>query len=683
MIINNPDLNSFTIKKLLTAGDVYTIPVYQRNYEWGREQIEQLLMDVKDYFSEEKDKNYYIGTLIVDKLSDRHNHFETIDGQQRLTTINILCCAMKELKINISDAFTQPIISFESRRNADETIRFIFEYGSNQEPRFLKYNVGIFDGIRYSVEILNKIKNELQDKFDEFIRYFFEKVHILRVQVPEDTDMNHYFEIMNSRGEQLEKHEILKARLMKELNVADNSFYLRKQFNYIWEACADMFTNIQLHFPKEYRRNLFGKNWYHFTPKNQEELFNIHFFNDGNNSVGKRDAITFTEILDEHKSINEILNEMYDSLLINESEGEQFQPIVSFENFLLHVLKIQEPELQVNLDDKRLLLFFEKAIGNKEDRVLFVKTFAYNLLKIRFLLDQFVVRRKYTNGTDYWSLQCVKFYEKNDTRETDSYSYVNTFSEDADTEQLTKLLSMFHVSTPTQIYKYWLLATLNYLNNNLSFQEEQNDKPNQIAPKEYSDFLEKTAKHFLVYRFLTNAKTQEYNDIIFKVGELPHVKPINFENKLSYGKIENNLVFNYTDYLLWKNDPVFFKEFEFSFRSSVEHYYPQHPITGEFLDTALKKESTNILNNKRDYPLDLLNCFGNLCLISHNNNSRLSNHMPKAKKDYYVQAKTKDSIKQFVMMDEAKFPSWGADEIFEHHNDMIELLNANLFYHHD
>lgn len=53
--------------------------------------------------------------------------------------------------------------------------------------------------------------------------------------------------------------------------------------------------------------------------------------------------------------------------------------------------------------------------------------------------------------------------------------------------------------------------------------------------------------------------------------------------------------------------------------------------------------------------------------------------MPRAKKDYYIQAKTKDSIKQFVMMDEASFPSWGADEIFVHHNDMIELLNSNLF----
>src|SRR5690606_12171953 len=135
MLINNPDLNSFTIKRLITNGDFYIIPVYQRNYEWGKEQIEQLLMDIKDYFSEERGKNYYIGTLIVDKLSNRQNHYETIDGQQRLTTLNILCCAMKELQIDITDVFSQPIIRFESRKNADETIRYIYENGSKEEPK--------------------------------------------------------------------------------------------------------------------------------------------------------------------------------------------------------------------------------------------------------------------------------------------------------------------------------------------------------------------------------------------------------------------------------------------------------------------------------------------------------------------------------------------------------------------
>jgi uncharacterized protein with ParB-like and HNH nuclease domain len=64
--------------------------------------------------------------------------------------------------------------------------------------------------------------NKFKLSIDEFCNYFFEKVTILRILVPEDTDLNHYFEIMNSRGEQLEKHEILKAKMLEVLE--DDNF---------------------------------------------------------------------------------------------------------------------------------------------------------------------------------------------------------------------------------------------------------------------------------------------------------------------------------------------------------------------------------------------------------------------------------------------------------------------------
>uniref|UniRef100_UPI00404ABC2A DUF262 domain-containing protein n=1 Tax=Flavobacterium sp. TaxID=239 RepID=UPI00404ABC2A len=491
MQINHSDLDSFSIKSLLKNedNDLYVIPVYQRNYEWRKEQIEQLLTDIKDYYLEEKDKNYYIGTLIVDKQKNKNNSYETIDGQQRLTTINIICCALKEMGFNVKDYFSKPIISFESRKNADETIEYIFNNGCKNEPKFIKYNVGIFDGMIASVDLLKKLKNELNEDFEDYIKYFFEKVNILRVKVPEDTDMNHYFEIMNSRGEQLEKHEILKARLMKELNIAENSLFLRKQFNYIWEACADMQTNIQLHFPKEFRKNLFGKNWFDFVIKDSEELFQTQFFQGNSENKKNKTGIGFSEII-ESENIDALLSQIYDHQTVNESEGEQYQPIINFENFLLHVLKIQEQSNEVSLDDKRLLSFFdfETILKQKTNRVQFVKDFAYSLLKTRFLLDQYVIRRKYVGTGDSWSLQCVKFYERNDTRDKDSYSFVNTFSDELN-EKITMLLAMNHVSTPTLIYKYWLFAVLNFLYQNMKYEIDENFyNSKQIKDQEYEKF---------------------------------------------------------------------------------------------------------------------------------------------------------------------------------------------------
>ena len=72
-------------------------------------------------------------------------------------------------------------------------------------------------------------------------------VHIIHYRVPKDVDLNHYFEVMNSRGEQLEKHEIVKAKLSALLEKED-----MKKFCQIWEACSDMSFYIQQKLPNMY-----------------------------------------------------------------------------------------------------------------------------------------------------------------------------------------------------------------------------------------------------------------------------------------------------------------------------------------------------------------------------------------------------------------------------------------------
>ncbi len=133
-------------------------------------------------------------------------------------------------------------------------------------------------------------------------------------------------------------------------------------------------------------------------------------------------------------------------------------------------------------------------------------------------------------------------------------------------------------------------------------------------------------------------------------------------NKLRYDVIDNNLIFNYVDYLLWASGVFKDKrviEFAYKFRSSVEHYFPQTP------------------KNKDLEPLTplYLHSFGNLCLISHEKNSSLSNDSPIAKKDHYSSFDSIDSIKQFVMMQQL---NWTEKEIVIHEKEMFDLLVLNL-----
>ena len=71
----------------------YKIPIYQRNYAWGEDEITALVKDVYDSLSNDSGSPYYIGTLVTYKRGD--SEYEVIDGQQRLTTIYLILKALK------------------------------------------------------------------------------------------------------------------------------------------------------------------------------------------------------------------------------------------------------------------------------------------------------------------------------------------------------------------------------------------------------------------------------------------------------------------------------------------------------------------------------------------------------------------------------------------------------------
>ena len=108
------EIKTFNIRNLFSTNK-YRIPIYQRNYAWGKAEISQLLQDILDYIPEQR--NYYIGTLVVFEQSKEGNvFFDTIDGQQRLTTLSILLCVLRN-EYNYVDWFEENILSFELNKN--------------------------------------------------------------------------------------------------------------------------------------------------------------------------------------------------------------------------------------------------------------------------------------------------------------------------------------------------------------------------------------------------------------------------------------------------------------------------------------------------------------------------------------------------------------------------------------
>ena len=88
-------------------GDIdafYQMPIYQRPYSWDKERVEQLWYDVLEAYKNNADdknidQNYFLGSVVVVK---KPNNYEVVDGQQRLTTLTILFCTLRDLNLDLT-----------------------------------------------------------------------------------------------------------------------------------------------------------------------------------------------------------------------------------------------------------------------------------------------------------------------------------------------------------------------------------------------------------------------------------------------------------------------------------------------------------------------------------------------------------------------------------------------------
>jgi uncharacterized protein with ParB-like and HNH nuclease domain len=91
-----------TLQQLLHSSDQYVIPVFQRYYTWTTANWEQLLEDVGELLDAADDRRHFMGSIVT--VPDGHQPgvvpaYQVIDGQQRLTTISILLCSVRDVAL--------------------------------------------------------------------------------------------------------------------------------------------------------------------------------------------------------------------------------------------------------------------------------------------------------------------------------------------------------------------------------------------------------------------------------------------------------------------------------------------------------------------------------------------------------------------------------------------------------
>jgi uncharacterized protein with ParB-like and HNH nuclease domain len=199
-----------TVRDIFNRGRNLEIPFFQRSYVWKEQQWQRFLEDM-EIVSDTK-QSYFLGSVILkqkDTTSDKDSILTVIDGQQRLTTLNIflkVLCLMN----NTNDNFTE---TFKKQR--DKTI--ILKHNINDEKNFNQI---------VNLEELKEIENEensychIKGAYNFFKKNidtkkldFFDivdKIMFVGIDLYKDEDEQQIFDTINSLGVRLTTAELLK-----------------------------------------------------------------------------------------------------------------------------------------------------------------------------------------------------------------------------------------------------------------------------------------------------------------------------------------------------------------------------------------------------------------------------------------------------------------------------------------
>lgn len=243
------------------ASTAYYIDFYQRDYRWTEEDVRRLLDDVlfkfREQYARSKDLDpgpetatayypwYYLNTYVTNVVDGR---VYVVDGQQRLTTLSLVLIKLRHLAM-----MHESKLAFWIDNKIAGQAGYEQEFWMNH-IRHTTTQQALFDGDKELKDIdtssgvtaQNMVKNyeiisdfldkELQDKhcFETFVFYFLHRLVLINLAVAQ-TDVSMVFEVINDRGVRLRPYEILKGKLLGQIDKIELE---KGKYDVLWEDRA-------------------------------------------------------------------------------------------------------------------------------------------------------------------------------------------------------------------------------------------------------------------------------------------------------------------------------------------------------------------------------------------------------------------------------------------------------------
>lgn len=406
----------YTPEKIVEEKLYFSIPLYQRLFSWGEEQVKGLLFDLKNHFelSQYDSSPYYLGMLSCIKSG---NHYDLIDGQQRFTVMTLLAIVLRAYFREWNDFLDNgKRLRFISRTKDNEYLMAVINGRAELFDPNKKMEEGkkVISNFMVSQFTSDDMREAFAQNVYKRMSFFFSELPLSYANNP--ASLNKYFEAMNAGGKGLEQHEILKVWLMQG---EENKEHLTR----IWNAVCD------LNRPMIKRDEGVQEEDYRFK---YEQAISLCRNNKFDEAFSLCKSSYDTEANDE---IGDIEAQQHDFEQSFVETGERC--FITFPEFLRMVV-----DIYLNLSgsysfyrNELLKIYYSHTISNKQD-------FYNQLLFYRLLLDYYIVYKEGDEAANKYDI---------------------VFKEGSSAEALKQYQSMLYVSQ-TPFYN-WLKPILERLHN--------------------------------------------------------------------------------------------------------------------------------------------------------------------------------------------------------------------------
>ena len=252
----------------LFGSTTYYIDFYQRQYKWTKDPVEKLLEDIFYKFNDEYKKHessdidiehlidqyswYYLNTFVTNKVSGKDY---VVDGQQRLTTLTLILmklriCA-KEMNSQLLGWIDTKIAGMSGYKKnfwmnhecSILTMNAIYQNGIIDMPK--EDNITSRNMVENYKIISTRLDKELPSdnlkRFDAFVFYFLRRLVLIRLDIVQ-TEVPMVFEVINDRGVKLKPYEILKGKLLGQI---DKEELDALQLNELWDDTIGKINSLR------------------------------------------------------------------------------------------------------------------------------------------------------------------------------------------------------------------------------------------------------------------------------------------------------------------------------------------------------------------------------------------------------------------------------------------------------